>query len=131
MTKDEFRQLPLLIQEHHVMEASGYARNTVRKLVDCGVLRLVKPKGCHQGRFQKRQVARLLKWEEAVETDALKREPALMLEKSVRAITGYSTATLDQLVAAGALSFVRPAGISVGRFRKAEIARLVGFEEVG
>lgn len=128
MTKKEFEVLPQLLMEHH-LAAVGYGRATVAKFVDCGVLERICPKGCGQARYQKRQVAQILKWEECLVAarGAFVLEPALMPPKAVRVWTGWSETTLGKIAHAGGLSVVRPPGTRRGKFRKDEVAKLIGF----
>ncbi len=127
MTREEFKQLPHLVREHDVV-AMGYGRNTVHKFVDCGVLVRVCPKGCGQARFQKRQLANLLKWEDCVDVAAFRQERPMLEAKAVQRWTGWSEATLGNIAAAGGLSFVKPPGAGKGKFLKQEIAKLIGLE---
>ena len=129
MTQTEFKSLPLLLFEHHVIEITGYARNTLRKMTDCAVLNLVKPKGCGQARYQKKQIAQLVGWEGLLKEDqsAWSREALLLPEKTVTRYTGFSADTLRKISHAGGLNVLRPAGIGSGRYRKVQISELVGF----
>ena len=129
MTREQFRQLPHLLMEHHVV-ALGYGRATVAKFVDCGVLKRICPKGCGQARYQKRQLAQLLKWEDLLELALFVKEPPLIPAKTVRRWTGWSETTLTNMTDAGGLDYVKPPGAGKGRFRKGEIEKLIGFDNL-
>lgn len=130
MTKAEFISLPLLLREHQVVAATGYTRNTLRKMVDCAVLDQVRPKGSAEHRYRKLQVGKLLGYEEKemleVWRAAVDGRPLLMGEKSVRAVTGYDRKLLAPIREAGGLTAIRPAGIGQLKYRVEEIAELVG-----
>ena len=130
MTRAEFNELPMLLLEHQVVAATGYAQNTLRKLVDCRVLEVVKPKGATKARYRKQQVGRLIgvpegEWLPGV-VRVLRGGPLLMGVKTARVITGYSAYVLAQMAKERSLSVVRPAGLSELKFRTAEIAELCG-----
>lgn len=128
MTRAEFEELPCLLFEHEVMRLTGYARPTVRKMIDCGVLRIVKPAGCGQAKLQKIQVARLVGLMEfVVEVHRqFKAEPMLLPEKTVLRWTGYNGKTLQKIAEAGGAVVVRPPGLTGGRYQKWEIAEWIG-----
>jgi len=134
MTKLQFQALPLLIFEHHVVAVTGYARNTIAKFTDCGVLTIVKPNGSGQGRFQSRQIAQMIGWDwkEVLREwiEQFQRENNLMLEKAVTRYTGYAEKTLLNIRKARGLDFLKPAGADAGRYRKEQIAELIGFKEL-
>jgi hypothetical protein len=48
----------------------------------------------------------------------------------VEVYTGLSSKALTKLAASGVLTPVRPAGSGAAKFRKAEIATLIGFPEL-
>jgi hypothetical protein len=60
MTQAEFNELPLLLTDKEAERATGFSRNTLRKMVDNKVLNFIKPAGMDQGRYQKKQVADLV-----------------------------------------------------------------------
>jgi excisionase family DNA binding protein len=126
MTSANFESLPWLLFEHQVLELTGYGRNTLEKLVDCGVLEAVKLAGSNQRRFRKTQVAALLALPEPKGAAAFQAEPFLMGEKAVMVWAGFTRKFLRQVVKAGALKMVRPAGLKHGRFQKREVAALLG-----
>ena len=128
MTRKEFEAAPWLVMEHH-LAGLGYGRATLGKFVDCGTLNKICPKGCGQGRYQKRQIAHLVKWPDclAEAVRAFGQEPALMPAKAVMRWTGWSDTTLGNIAGAGGLSFVKPPGAGQGKFLKDEVAKLIGF----
>ena len=128
MTKEQFRALPYLVQPIDVVQM-GYGPATVDKFVDCGVLNKIKPAGTQFVRFQKRQLALLLRWAELLEPKLFQEEPPLMRIKSVHLWTGYSMNTLTAIGRAGGIGIVKPVGMSQVKFLKADVARLIGFEE--
>ena len=127
MTREQFKALPHLVREQDV-RALGYGRQTVAKFVDCGVLLRMSPAGCGQARYQKRQLAQLLKWEELLDTAGFHREPPMLDLKAVQRWTGWTDTTVMQIVRAGGLAFVKPPGSGHGKFLKKEVAALIGFE---
>lgn len=126
MTHEEFKRLPFLLMEYQATEVMGYAPRTLWKLVACGHLEEVQPAGSGTRRFRKVQVALLagLDWEDGAEEFA--REPFMMKEQSVCRWTGYAPKTLCKIAQAGGLVLVRPAGMETGKFRKVEVAELLG-----
>ena len=130
MTKAEFKALPLLLVEHQVVAATGYASKTLRKLVDCGVLALVKPNGCGWGRYQKLQVARLAGIAEGEVLEDWKAEtakrPFLIGEKQAGRLTGLTGHSLPTV-----FTPVRPAGAGGVRYRVEEIAAVCGISKGG
>lgn len=108
----------------------GYARCTLAKYVDCQVLRRIKPPGCTQAHYQKRQLAQLMDWPEAVAADEeqFKREPQFMRLKAVRRWTGLDKETLAKLVARQVLKTVQPPGTEQVKYLKSQIAALIGME---
>lgn len=127
MTQIQFQGLAFLLFEHEVLEVTGYARNTLRKFVDNGVMKLVKPAGAGQGKYQKIQVAQLVGASCTVEQFWL--EPMLMPEKAVRLWTGYAGDTLKKIAEAGGVKVVRPAGCGGARYHKQEVAGWIGLEK--
>ena len=125
MNQEQFRQLPHLVMLHHLNEL-GYGRPTVSKFVDCGVLVRVSPKGSGKARYQKRQVAALLKWEGLLDTSGFAQEKPMMDAKAVMRWTGWSDTTLANIARAGGLTLVKPPGAKKGKFQKSEIAALIG-----
>lgn len=127
MTKREFQEQPGLIMEKDVISL-GYARATLRKFVDCGVLAKIKPAGCSQARYQKRQLAQLLEWPEIITRDeaAFKEEPQVLRRRDVLRWTGISKDTYENMVQAGALRLVQPTGTGEARCPKAQVAALLG-----
>lgn len=129
MTHEQFRKLPFLLSDHQVLEVTDYDPRTLNKMVDCGLLLQVIPAGAKNRRFRKVQVALLtgLAWEE--EAKAFGEEPLLMREKAVVTWTGYVQNTLRAICKGHGLTLVRPAGMTGGKFRKVEIAGLLGLEK--
>ena len=128
MTKEEFKRLPHLLAEADVV-ALGYSPRTIAKFVECGVLVKVKPAGCGAARYQKKQVAQMLQWEELLEPAGFMAEPPFMQIKAVHRWTGYSENTLAMIGKAGGIKFVKPPGAGTGKFLKSGVARLIGFEQ--
>jgi hypothetical protein len=128
MTQEEFRKLPWLMFNGQVLEAAGYSRNTLRKMVDCGVIEEVRPPGCTQRRYRKAQLAKLLGIDIATDVSAFRKEPFLLSEKAASGWTGYTTDVLQAIARRGGIVVVRPAGLSNARYRKSEIAGLIGFK---
>lgn len=129
MTRKEFEALPWLVMEHHLV-ALGYARWTVLKFADCGVLTSVRPAGAGQARYRKRQVAQLIHWDgEWVAAAMIEwgREPAVIPLKTVMRWTGWSDMTLSKIGKARGLTVVKPPGSDHGKFLKEEVGRLIGF----
>lgn len=127
MTRESFKQLPHLLQRHEV-EAAGFGRQTIEKYVDAGVLTLVQPAGCGQARFQKRQLAQLLNWEDLLDASGFAEEPPAMSLKAVLRWTGWDDRTLAKIVRAGGLTLVKPPGSGAGKYLKSEVAALLGFK---
>lgn len=129
MTREEFKKLPHLVMEGAVVEL-GYGRRTIAKFVDSNVLRKIQPAGAGHGKYQKKQVAQLLGvgWTELLDEAAFRKEPQFMGAKAVNYWTGYCETTLKKIADAGGLTFRKPPGMGKGRFLKAEIAKLIGFE---
>ena len=128
MTTQDFSRLPLLLDRNDVVRALGYSWNTVAKMIDSGILRGVRPAGCHWFRYQKVQVAKLAGLGDTLAYAArqMQDEPLLMGEKSVCNWTGYAPHTLARIVRAGGLTLVKPPGNGTGRYLKLQIADLVG-----
>lgn len=128
MTHDTFKKLPFLLMDHQVIEVTGYHLRTLGKMVECAHLAEVRPAGSGQRRFRKVQVALLagLEWE--AEAEAFRQEPLLMKEKAVVSWTGYAQNTLRAICKGHGLTLVRLAGMNGGKFRKLEVARLLGLE---
>lgn len=124
MTPQEFERLPGLMLEHQVMGATGWAKQTLQKYVEAGVLRRVQPAGAGHGRYQKRQVARLCGLEGQAEGD-WERLPLLLGEKTVRRLTGYSPQMLRQIGRARGCTVVRVPG-APARYRKVEVGEWLG-----
>ena len=129
MNQQQFKAAPHLLMRRHLVEL-GYGKTTIHKFEDCGVLRQVRPPGADQVRYQKKQLAQLLKWDGLLGAEAFAREKPLMELKVVKEWTGMSEVTLNHVVQAGGLSLVRPAGMTRGKFLKSEIAELLGFEHL-
>lgn len=127
MTKEQFKALPHLLAEGDVV-ALGYSPSTIRKFVDCGVLVKVKPAGTSAARYQKKQLAQLLHWEDVLEVAAFKSEPPFMQVKAVHHWTGYSENTLAQIGAMEGIQCSQPPGATARKFLKADVAKLIGFE---
>src|SRR5262252_5052203 len=125
MTQEEFRRLPFLLTKAQVADVVGYAPSTLVKMVECGVLEKVLPAGAKEQRFRKVQVAMLLGYPWQEDAKAFRREPLLMKLKAVEVWTGYAEKTVRKIIRAGGLQWVRPAGMNEGKFRKAEVARLL------
>ena len=71
------------------VQRMGYSARTVAKFVECGVLARVQPKGTGSARYQKRQLAQLLGWEELLEGKAFEQEPPLLPTKAVHRWHGF------------------------------------------
>lgn len=127
MTREQFRCLPYLLAAADVV-AMGYSERSLIKFVECGVLVKVQPCGMQNARFQKKQLAQLLNWDELLDVAAWKVEPLFMRVKAVQLWTGYSENTLTKIAAAGGLGFVKPPGMFGGKFLKPDVAKLLGFE---
>lgn len=127
MSAPRLSQLPWLLFERQVIELIGYSRSTIDKLVDSGTLTAVKPAGCGQRRFQKIQVAQLLNV--SLSLEPFQRAPWLLPEKAFLQYTGYSRKTLREIVEAGGLRRIRPAGLAGARYYKSELARLLGLSD--
>lgn len=125
----KFKGLPWLVLEGQVIDLMGWGRNTLAKMADCGTLHLVKPPGCAQHRFRKIQLATILGVSLEAELEEFRREPLMMSEKATLRHTGYARNTLREIVSAGGLRVIRPAGLTNGRYRKTEIAQLLGLEQ--
>jgi hypothetical protein len=127
MTKAQFQEWPGLLMAHQVVTV-GYGRATLEKFVDCGVLRRIRPPGCDQNRYQKKQIALLLDWPDlvAVEEARFAKEPMLLRPCVVRDWTGWSEVSLLRIAEAGGLKSQRFAH-GERRFLKREIAELLGF----
>ncbi len=128
MTQDEFQRLPWLVFGHQVQTALGYSRPTLRKMVDCGLLTEVRPPSCTQRKYLKVQLAEVLGMDVTGEVARFRKEPLLMAEKSAVNWTGYTPEVLQAISKAGGLQAVRLAGQGWVRYRKMEVARLIGFE---
>jgi hypothetical protein len=129
MTKKEFVNGPGLLMEKEVVSL-GFARPTIEKFVELGVLKKVKPVGCSQARYQKRQLALLLEWTDVAAgvEQAFAAEPQMMGRKEVLQWTGMSKETLDKMAEKGGLRAVRLPGCNQGKYRKADIAAMLGLE---
>lgn len=128
MTLEQFKRLPFLLDRAQVIEVTQYCAATLAKMIECCHLMEVRPAGATDRRFRKVQVALLagLEWE--AEAKRFAEEPLLMREKAVTTWTGYHQNILRRICQARGLTLVRPAGMSVGKFRKVEIAALLGLE---
>jgi len=129
MNRKEFQRAPGLLREKDAI-GLGYARCTLMKYVDCHVLRRIKPPGCGQAHYQKRQLAQLLDWPEVVAADEeqFSREPQFMRRKAVRRWTGLDRETLAKLVDHSVLKPVQPPGTGEAKYLKSQIAALIGME---
>lgn len=127
MTKQQFKNAPGLLREKDVVSL-GYARVTLHKFAECGLLKRVKPFGCAQVRYQKRQLAQLLEWPEVVAADEARfaKEPVLMRRAAILQWLGIGKETLDHMTATGALKLIHPAGFVEGKCPKEQIAALLG-----
>lgn len=128
MTREQFKALPHLVRETDV-KALGYSASTLDKFVSCGVLKKIKPPGTHSARFQKKQLAQLLHWEELLDVAAFKAEPPFMQVKAVQRWTGFSENTLTNLAHAMGNGTVKPPGARTVKFLKATVAEWIGFEQ--
>jgi hypothetical protein len=126
LNRTQFQALPWLLLQYQVQEATGYDRSTLSKLIDCGVLEVIRSNGCRQTKLRKIQIAKLLKLEDWLDRERWEDEPHLMTLKAVCHWTGYSVNTIHKMVRGGELDLVRPAGIEHGRYRKRQIAELLG-----
>ena len=127
MTREEFIKLPLLLTAGQAA-ACGYSRRTLLKYANNEILRLVCPAGCVQRRFQKKQLAQLLGWEDALNLPAWRREPPLLTLNAVCQWTGYDSHQVSKITKAGGLSVVNAAGIGRNRYRKTEVQEWIGFQ---
>ena len=129
MTLLEFERWPCLLLEWQVLRVTGWARNTLRKYVENGLLEKVQPSGAGHARYRKKQVAQLLEWPVSnlvpAGTTAWERLPWLLSAKGVQVLTGYSAKSLARIVRARGLSRVLVPG-GVAKFKKGEIGKLLG-----
>ena len=125
MTREEFTALPYLLTPGQV-EACGYAPRTVDKYAESGILAVILPAGCRKRRFQKRQLAQMLGWESTVDRAAWAREKPLLPLGVVQQWTGYDERTVANMVLAGGLVVVRPAGLWCAKYRKEQIGEWIG-----
>jgi len=126
VNKLRFQSLPWLLLRGQVCAATGYDRLSLAKLLDCGVLEEVRPNGCRWSKVRKLQVAKLLKLEDWLDRERWEAEPHLMTVKAVCGWTGYSEHTIQKLARHGVLDLVKPAGLGHGRYRKRQVAELLG-----
>ncbi len=128
MTKEQFKALPHLLQEKDVV-ALGFSPSTISKFVECGVLIKVKPPGTSAARYQKKQLAQLLHWEDLLETKTFQAEAPFMQVKAVCRWTGYSENTLMAIGLVSGIESSRPPGMKARKFLKSSVANLIGFEQ--
>lgn len=128
MSVAEFEGLAWLVFEGEAARALGFSREYMRKLVECGVLQLVQPKGAGQGKLRKVQLAQVVRIDLSAEARRFwEQEPLLMTPKAVMGWTGYNRATLEKIARAGGLTRIRfPGGEHAARYRKLEVAELMG-----
>jgi hypothetical protein len=129
VTHEEFQKLPFLLEYPEVLEVMDYAPRTLEKMVECAVLVEVMPAGITRRRFRKVQIAMMAGLEWQSQAEEFKKEPLLMREKAVVRWTGYAQNTLRRIVRAHGVTIVRPAGMTAGKFRKLEIAELLGLQK--
>lgn len=129
MTKEDFRKLPGLVQEHDVVTC-GLSRATIGKYVEHGILLKVCPPGAGQGRYRKKQLAQLLGWGEVMAADlaAFRKEKPLLELKAVLRWTGWDDRTMGKIVQARGLTLVQPPGAGKRKFLKQQLAGWLGFE---
>jgi hypothetical protein len=127
MTREEFRALPYLLTPAQAV-CCGYTYNTLMKYADYGVLVVVLPPGCRQRRFQKRQFAQMLGWEDTLDWPGWRKEKPLLSLAAIHQWTGYDPTTVRQIVRAGGLSPICPGGMGETKYRKSEVAQWLGFE---
>lgn len=125
MTREQFQLLPYLLTSAQA-EACGYERRTLNKYAENGILTVVLPAGCVQRRFQKRQFAQLLGWEDTLDLAGWQREKPLIQVAAVAQWTGYDVHTLLAIVRAGGLVAVDPGGLGRRHYRKEEVGRWIG-----
>lgn len=125
MTKQEFAALPYLLTPGEAAQC-GYSEHTLNKYAQAGILRVVQPPGAGWRRFQKRQLAQLLGWEDVLDWTRWRREKPLLACCAVCEWTGYDARTIRQIVASGGLVSVNPGGIGDAKYRKDEIAEWLG-----
>lgn len=129
MTHEGFQKLPFLLRRLQVMEVLDCDKRTLPKMIACGHLTKVVPPGAQELRFRKVQVALLVGFEWESQAQEFWREPLLMREKAVVKWTGYAAMTLERIVQGHGLVRVRPAGMTAGKFRKVEVAELLGLQK--
>lgn len=130
MTKKEFATGAGLVMEKAAVSL-GFARPTLAKLVDVGALKKVKPPGCAHAHYAKVQLADLMGWPDVVESirERFRAEPHMMGRKEVLYWTGMCKDTLNNISAKGGLRAERPLGASQAKYRKWEVAKLLGLED--
>jgi len=126
MTRAEFIALPYLLTPGQVASC-GYSLRTIDKFAENGILTAVCPKGATQRKFQKKQIAAILGWDDAIDQKKWDKEKPLMGVAVVREWTGYQPKTVRQIGKAGGLTPVQPGGIGDTKYRKDEIGKLLGF----
>jgi predicted site-specific integrase-resolvase len=130
MTPSEFQRLGMLLSEQQVYQVTGLAYHTIRKYVDCGVLRRVRPEPMTHGKLLKVQIAAIVGISVEDERLTWEREPLLLRDKAVRRWTGYSCKTINRLVEAGSLQRIKLPG-GVAAYRKHDVGELIGLNGIG
>jgi hypothetical protein len=125
MTRAEFIALPYLLTPGQAA-ACGFSAHTLHKFADNGVLRIIRPAGCTQRRYQKLQFAQLLDWVGALDRSAWARERPLLTSNAVCQWTGYDRGTITRIVTAGGLVCVQPGGLGSRHYRKRDIGEWIG-----
>lgn len=126
----EFQRLPWLVDRGRVAALTGHGKLFLNKLVDCGTLEHVRPRGTARGKFLKRQLAQWLGVSVEGQLREFGREPMLLSLKAVARHTGWSEHTLQHIVRAGGLPLVvLPGGARAPRVRKRDLARLLQLED--
>lgn len=125
MTRAEFIALPYLLTPGQAARC-GYSLRTLDKYAENGLLMVVCPPGCTQRRFQKRQFAELLDWSDTLDLKAWAREKPLLSINAVTQWTGYDKHTILQILRAGGLVAVNPAGLGTAKYRKQAIGEWIG-----
>lgn len=129
MTKLDFAALPYLLTLGQV-EQCGYTQATLDKYAACGILEVIVPPGCIQRRFQKRQVAQILGWEDTLDVIGWRREKPLLSVGMVHQWTGYNAQTIAAIAAAGGLDRVQPGGVGNSKYRKEAVGAWLGLENL-
>jgi excisionase family DNA binding protein len=130
MSEAEFVRMSWLLFPIEAARVTGWSKDYVLKLIENQVLHQVKPKGTRHSKVRKVQLAQLLGLNLGPDRARfVEGERLLMTPKAVMAWTGYDRRTLEKIAAAGGLTRVRlPGGGNAPRFRKSEVAELIGLK---